>query len=63
MLVTIGAHGINEAELLMPLCTGYIQNLFGQSGSQGSKCLGIELRDESVLSDVKSLIEIRAKTK
>ena len=63
LLVTIGARGVNEAELLMPLCTEYIQNLFEQSGFQGSKCLGIELRDESVLRDVKSLIEIRAKTK
>jgi len=63
LLVTIGARGVNEAELLMPACTEYIQNLFAQSDFQGSKYLGIELRDENVLRDVKSLIEIRAKTK
>ena len=62
LLVTIGVRGVPEAELLMPLCTEYIQNLFEQSDFQGSKYLGIELRDESVLHDVKSLIEIRAKT-
>jgi len=63
LLVTISSRGVPEAELLMPLCTEYIQNLFKQNDFQGSKCLGIELRDESVLRDVKSLIEIRAKTK
>jgi len=63
LLVVIGARGLDEAELLMPLCTEYIQNLFAQSDFHGSKYLGIELRDESVLQDVKSLIEIRARTK
>ena len=63
LLLTIGVRGVNEAELLMPLCTEYIQNLFGQSDFHGSKYLDIELRDESVLCDVKNLIEIRAKTK
>jgi len=63
LLVTIGERGLNEAQLLMPLCTEYIQNLYRQSGAQGIKCLSIELRDERVLQDVKSLIEIRARTK
>jgi len=63
LLITIGARGVNEAELLMPLCTEYIQNIFEQSSFQDSKYLGIELRDESVLHDVKGLIEIRARTK
>ena len=63
LLVTIGARGVNEAELLMPMCTTYIQSLFVQSDFHGSRYLGIDLRDESVLHDVKSLIEIRAKTK
>jgi len=63
LLVTIGARGVNEAELLMPMCTDYIQNLFAQSDFHGSKYLSIELRNESVLHDVKRLIEIRANTK
>ena len=63
LLVTIGVRGVNEAELLMPMCTEYIQSLYKQSDFHGSKYLGIELRDENILHDVKSLIEIRAKTK
>ena len=63
LLVTIGVRGVTEAELLMPSCTEYIQNLFAQGDFHGSKYLGIELRDENILRDVKSLIAIRAKTK
>ena len=63
LLVTIGVRGINEAELLMPLCTEYIQDIYNNSEFHGSRILGIELRDETVLRDVKNLIDIRAKTK
>ena len=63
LLITIGVRGVGEAELLMPMCTEYIQGLFGKGDFHGSKYLGIELRDESILHDVKNLIEIRAKTK
>ena len=63
LLITIGVRGVNEAELLIPLCTEYIQNLWGKNDFHGSRYLGIELRDKNVLRDVKSLIEIRAKTK
>ena len=63
LLITIGVRGVNEAELLMPTCTEYIQSLWEQGDFHGSKYLGIEMRDENVLRDVKSLIKIRAKTK
>ena len=63
LLITIGVRGVNEAELLLPLCTDYIRSLWEQSDFHGSKYFGIELRDENVLRDVKRLIEIRAKTK
>jgi len=63
LLVTIGVRGVHEAELLMPMCTEYIQDIFSKSEFRGSRILGVELRDENVLRDVKSLIEIRAKTK
>ena len=63
LLVTIGVRGVNEAELLMPMCTEYIQGIFERSEFHGSRILGIELRDERVLHDVKRLIEIRARTK
>jgi len=63
LLVTIGVRGVNEAELLMPMCTEYVQDIFSKSEFNGSRILGIELHDESVLQDVKNLIEIRARTK
>ena len=63
LLVTIGVRAVSEAELLIPLCTEYIQKLWAQSDFHGSKYLGIELRDERVLHDVKNLIEIRARIK
>jgi hypothetical protein len=54
---------MSEAELLMPLCTEYTQELFKRSGGTGYKSMAFEVRDESVLHDVKNLIEIRRKTK
>ena len=51
LLVAIGARGVNEGELLMPLCTEYIQNLWGQSDFHGSRYLGIELRNENVIAE------------
>ena len=54
---------MNEAELLMPLCTAYTQAIWGRSGGADHKSMAFEVWDESVLHDVKSLIEIRLKTK
>ena len=51
-------------ELLIPSCTDYIKGLWEQSAAvHGAKYLGIEVREEAVLGDVKRLIEIRTKTK
>ena len=63
LLVPVGAREMNEAELLMPLCTEYTQELFKRSGGADFKSMAFEVRDEIVLIDVKSLIEIRAKKK
>jgi AraC family transcriptional regulator len=55
---------INEAELLMPLCSEYTQELFGKCETfQGGKYLGFELRDENVLQDMKGLIDVRVRVK
>ena len=63
-LLPIGAKEMTEAELLMPMCSQYTQELFGKSGTfQGGKYLGFEVRREDVLQDMKSLIDIRVKTK
>jgi len=60
-LVPIGLRDMNEAELLMPLCTEYVQNIFKQAPSMHiGKSLAIEVRDEDVLNDLKSLIKLRA---
>ena len=63
LLVPVGAREMSEAELLMPLCTEYTQELFKRSGGADFKSMAFEVRDENVLHDVKSLIEIRRKTK
>jgi len=62
LLLQVGLHDMNEAELLMPLCTEYTQTLFNQaqSGHVG-KFLAFDIKNESTLSDVKNLVTIRAK--
>ena len=63
-LVSIGFRELNEAELLMPICTGYTQNLFEQavSGHTG-KMLAIDVTNEGILHDVKELIALRLEPK
>jgi len=63
LLLPVGAREMTHAELLMPKCTDYTRELFKRSGTNASKSLGFEVRDEAVLHDVKGLIEIRAKSK
>ena len=60
-LVPIGLREMNEAELLMPLCTEYTQNLFKQTvcGHNG-KSLAFDVKNENILHDVKKLIALRA---
>lgn len=59
-LVVIGAREIIEAELLMPLCSEYIQNLFDQTASGYSgKWMMIEVNSLEILDDVKRLIGLR----
>jgi len=60
LLVPVGLHDIDEAELLMPQCTEYTQDLFKNAPSLHiGKSLAYEVRDRDVLNDVKKLIEIR----
>jgi AraC family transcriptional regulator len=60
-LVPVGAREVNEAELLMPLCSDYTQNLFEQTkrGKSGMS-LAFVVESENVLHDMKELIAIRA---
>ena len=60
-LVSIGPREKTEAELLIPLCTEYTQNLFKQSLSvNDTTSLAFEVENEEVLQDIKKLIAIRA---
>ena len=63
-LVPIGLREMNEAELLMPLCTEYTQNLFKQTelGHNGMS-LAFVVENENVLRDIKELIALRACTR
>ena len=64
LLMAVNVRQMDEVELLIPSCADYIKGLWEQSEAvHGAKYLGIEVRDKAVLGDVKSLIEIRAKTK
>jgi len=64
LLLPIGIRQMGEAELLMPTCTEYTQNLFKESpvGRTG-KSLAFEISDGDVLFDIKRLIDIRVNTK
>ena len=61
LLVPIGAREMTEAELLILSCTEYTQELFKRSGGADYKSMAFEVREESVLNDVKSLVELRVK--
>jgi AraC-like DNA-binding protein len=58
-LITVGKKEIVEADLLIPLCDEYTQNLYYKTdfGSVG-KSLPIEVKNASILYDVKELIAI-----
>ena len=60
VLIPIGLKEIDEAELILPLCTKYTQNLFKQAvlGRNG-KSLAFEVKNEDILNDIKKLIAIR----
>ena len=59
-LVNVGAKESAKADLLIPHCDGYTQNLYGQTQSGASgKSLAINVTSESILHDVKELIALR----
>ena len=59
-LVPIGAKELGEADLLIPFCGEYMQNLYNTTaaGSFG-KSLAVEVRNETILRDMKNLIGLR----
>jgi AraC family transcriptional regulator len=60
-LVPIGLREMTEAELLIPICTEYTQNLFSQTTTgRNGKSLAFVVDNEKVLHDMKELIALRA---
>lgn len=63
-LIVIGYKEMNEAELLMPLCSKYTQTLYQKTPSSiGSRWLMMSVTDRSILEDVINLIQIRVRAK
>jgi len=62
LLVPIGLAQMDEAEMLMPLCSEYTQKIFKQTtAGRTGKSLAFEVKSEEILQDVKNLITIRVK--
>ena len=63
-LVVIGAKEEEAAEIALETFTPYIQNLYRKTPfSCAGRWLMIEVKDKSVLNDIKSLLAIRVKPK
>lgn len=61
-LVVVGNKEMAEAELSMPLCSEYTQEIFRQTAfSAGGKWLMLHVTSPQILEDVKRLIQIRRK--
>ena len=59
-LVVIGSHELAEAELLIPLCSDYVQTEFNSTKSgNGQKWLMLDVRDGETVEDIFSLINLR----
>lgn len=63
-LVVVGAKEQMEAELLAPTFTEHVQVLLKSSGGiSGARWLMINVTDNAILEDVKTLIQVRRKIK
>ena len=63
-LVVVGAKEEEEVEMALGTFTPYVQELYRKSSfSCGGRWLMIEVKNKSVLQDIKSLIAIRVRPK
>ena len=61
-LIVVGAKEIIEADLLIPLCDEYTQDLYNRTDfGTGGKSLPMEVTNENILHDVKELIALRVR--
>lgn len=59
-LVVVGRRELTEAELLIPVCSDYVQTVFKNTEpGNGQKWLMLEVRDRKIMEDVFSLISLR----
>lgn len=59
-LIVIGKREWTEAELMLPFCTEYVQQLYHETKvGMGQKWLMIHVTDNEVLKDVKKYIAIK----
>lgn len=59
-LVVIGNNEFAQAELLMPLYSNYVQTVFKNTKTEnGQKWLMLDVRDERIMEDIFSLINLR----
>ena len=59
-LVVVGRRELTEAELLIPVCSDYVQTVFKNTETgNGQKWLMLEVRDRKIMEDVFSLINLR----
>lgn len=63
-LISVGRKEVDEMELLLPMCTEYITNLYETTEPyNGSRWMMMEVTDKDVLKDVKQILFIRCKPK
>ena len=59
-LVAVGAKEIAEADLMIPFCDQYTQDVYNRTKfGRAGKSLPIEVTSEPILRDVKNLIALR----
>ena len=61
-LITIAEKDAAEADLIIPSCTDYVQELYRRTGfgKNYGKMLGIEVTSEDILRDMKEFMALRA---
>ncbi|MDR0768021.1 MAG: DUF3788 domain-containing protein [Methanosarcinales archaeon] len=63
-LIAVGAKESAEADVLIPFCDEYTQNLYNRAKfGSAVKSLAVEVTSENILRDVKSLITLRVGTR
>ena len=63
-LVNVGVKESHEADLLIPCCDEYTQNLYKQTASGASgKSLAMNVTNENILRDVKDFVALRIRSR